>query len=98
MKPQEPGQGSRHFWLIHAKWVGHSLLLMHWGLQLGGIPINSDKQEQDGVSPFTWHCEFGPHGDGTHGSIGSGGKAAEMLWMFLNYNSDEIQKKLFKIR
>jgi len=46
---------------------------MHSGLQLGGDPMNSGKQEQDGVSPFTWHCELGPQGDGTHGfSTGSG--------------------------
>lgn len=49
------------------KWIGHSLLLIHSGLQFGGEPINSDKQEQDGESPWTLHWEFGPQGDGTQG-------------------------------
>jgi len=65
--PQVPGQGSLHFIFLHAKWYGHSPLLMHSGLQFGGEPIKSGKQEHDGCCPFTWHCEFGPHGDGTHG-------------------------------
>lgn len=67
--PHVPGQGSTHFRLIHAKLFGHSLLLMHSGLQFGGVPINSGKQEQDGESPVTLHCEFGPHGDGWQGFI-----------------------------
>lgn len=52
---------------------------MHSGLQFGGDPTNSGKHEQEGVSPFTWHCEFGPHGDGTHGfPMGSG--RATIIW------------------
>lgn len=65
--PQDPGQGSLHLWLMHAKLLGHSLLLIHSGLQLGGEPVNSGRQEHDGESLITWHWAFGPHGDGSHG-------------------------------
>jgi len=47
-------------------------------LQFGGDPIKPGKQEQDGDCPFTWHCELGPHGDGTHGcSMGIGSSTAK---------------------
>lgn len=59
------------------KWIGHSLLLTHSGLQFGGEPINSSKQEHDGDSPCTLHWEFGPQGDGIHGfPTGCGTSAA----------------------
>lgn len=67
MTAHDPGQGSLHFMFIHALLYEHSLLVIHSGLQLGGEPINSGKHEQEGVSPFVWHWELGPHGDGTHG-------------------------------
>lgn len=28
------------------------------------------KHEHDGVPPTSLHCEYGPHGDGTHGFLG----------------------------
>lgn len=37
--PQEPGHGSLHFSLIHAKLLVHSELIIHSGLQFGGFPI-----------------------------------------------------------
>lgn len=37
-KPQEPGQGSRHFSFMHAKCGEHSELIEHSGRQLGGAP------------------------------------------------------------
>lgn len=64
---QDPGQGSLHFIFIHAKLYEHSLFVIHSGLQFGGEPINSGKQEHDGDSPLTLHWEFGPQGDGTQG-------------------------------
>lgn len=51
--PHVPGQGSLHFIFLHAKLYGHSPLLMHSGLQFGGDPMKSGRQEQDGVCPFT---------------------------------------------
>lgn len=67
--PQEPGQGSRHFSLIQDKILGHSALMVHSGLQLGGEPAYSGKQEHDGIPPLSLHCEYGPHGEGRHGSV-----------------------------
>lgn len=46
--------------------LGHSLLLTHSGLQLGGAPMNSGEQEQEGASLTTLHSELGPHGEGSH--------------------------------
>lgn len=62
--PQSPGQGSLHFWLIQARWLAHSELVMHSGRQFGGDPINSARQEHEGESPMTLHSELGPQGDG----------------------------------
>lgn len=33
--------------------------------------MNSGKQEHDGDSPDTLHCEFGPQGDGMQGFVGT---------------------------
>lgn len=33
--------------------------------------MNSGKQEHEGDSPDTLHCEFGPQGDGSHGFVGT---------------------------
>lgn len=50
--------------------MAHSLLLIHSGLQFGGDPIYSCKQEHEGESLITLHSELGPHGLGLHGSDG----------------------------
>lgn len=71
-EPQEPGQGSLHFWLMQARLLLHSLLLIHSGLQFGGELINSGRQEQEGKSFTTWHWEFGPQIADWHGLIGTG--------------------------
>lgn len=55
---------------IQAKLNGHSLLVTHSGLQLGGIPLKSGKQEHEGDSPITLHAELGPQGEGSHGLTG----------------------------
>jgi len=69
--PHDPGHGSWHLRLMHAKWLAHSLLLTHCGRQLGGEPMKSGRQEHDGPSSDTLHAAFGPHGDGWHGFFGS---------------------------
>lgn len=83
--PHIPGHGSLHFWLIHAKWLAHSLLLIHSGLQLGGAPMYSGKQEQEGLSPDALHWEYGPHGVGWHGFTGGnvGGGATGTKTFFI---------------
>jgi len=70
LSPQAFGQGSLHFWLIQAKWLEHSELLMHSGLQYGGLPIISGKHEHDASSPIARHCAFDPQGEGWQGSEG----------------------------
>lgn len=67
--PQSPVQGSVHFCLTQAWLLGHSLFTRHSGLQLGGEPTNSGIQAQEALlSGDTVHWEFGPHGEGLHGS------------------------------
>lgn len=75
--PHEPGQGSRHIWLRQASAEAQSLLTTHCGRQAGGAPTWPGKQAHDGdPAPATVHVEYGPHGDGTHGSRGGGGGSA----------------------
>lgn len=90
--PHEPGQGSLHFWLMQAKLLEHSLLLIHSGLQFGGAPINSGKQEQDGESPETLHCELGPQGDGWQGLTGTTTISSEMQWSCDNFLAITLDK------
>jgi hypothetical protein len=56
---------------MHAWLLGHSELITHSGLQLGGIPINDGRHEQAADPPLYWHRELEPHGDGTQGSVGT---------------------------
>lgn len=56
--------------------MGHSLLLIHSGLQSGGLPIKSGRQEHEGALFATSHLLLNPHGDGMHGLTGTGGSAA----------------------
>lgn len=62
--PHEPMQGSLHFPFMHAKFRGHSEFIEHSGLQDGGTPIKSDKQEHTGELLIIRHWEFGPQGEG----------------------------------
>jgi hypothetical protein len=39
LDPQDPGQGSLHFSFWHARFPGHSALMVHSGLQLGARPM-----------------------------------------------------------
>lgn len=77
--PQIPTHGSLHFWFRQAKLAGHSLLLTHSGLQYGGVPTNSGKQEHEGEPFETLHWELGPHGDGSQGLVGSTGGSSKII-------------------
>jgi hypothetical protein len=58
-------------------------LLTHSGLQFGGAPINSGKQEHDGKLFTTRHCALGPQGDGSQGlSCGGEDKAKIKIIIF----------------
>lgn len=84
---QIPGHGSAHFLFIQAKWFGHSLLLTHSGLQLGGVPMKSDKQEQEGDWLFSRQIEFGPQGFGSQALIGveGGNGRAVTIWSHFSF-------------
>lgn len=77
-EPHAPWHGSAHLFLMQAMWFGHSLLLVHSGLQFGGTPINSGIQEQEGESLILWQIELGPHGDGSQGLIWGGDSRAKI--------------------
>lgn len=69
-RPQGPGHGETHFWFLHILSTGHSALTTHSGLQFGGKPWYSGKQEHV-LCPFDIrHWLLGPQGDGWHGFIG----------------------------
>lgn len=70
--PQEPGHGSLHFCVMHARLLGHSGLTVHSGRQFGGLPMYLGKQEHEGLPPISLHSLFGPQGDGTQGFCGTG--------------------------
>ena len=75
--PHKPGQGSIHFWFLHALSVGQSELRMHSGRQFGGEPIIPGKQEQSQRSPtFLGGLEYGPQGFGSQGSSAITGSMA----------------------
>ncbi len=89
LSPQEPGHGSRHLLLIQARLRGQSPFITHSGRQLGGAPVNPGRQLQLAWWLTFWHCELGPHGDGTHGflwGLGSGiGVAVSKDWLIVIY-------------
>lgn len=75
MIPQDE-HGSLHLFLIQAWLLGHSALTIHSGLQLGGDPLKSGRQLQDGELLITRHWAFAPQGEGWHGLMGAGGLSA----------------------
>lgn len=92
LSPQTPGQGSLHFLLMHAWFVGHSVLTVHSGLHAGGLPINVGIQEQTACPFESRHWELGPQGDGLQTSLNVAGlkkfckihvKNSCTVWYFL---------------
>lgn len=71
---------------MHAKLLEHSLLLLHSGLQFGGDPMYSGRQEQDGESFMTWQIAPEPHGDGWHGFVVGGGGSSTAIQCVSLYN------------
>jgi len=53
---------------MQARFEGHSALIVHSGLQLGGAPKKSGRQVQDGTPWTLRHWLFNPQGDGRQGS------------------------------
>ena len=84
--PQLPGQGSRHFILIHAKLGGQSWFIAHSGRQLGGVPWKFVKQEHEGKPLLSLQTAFSPHGLGTHGSFGT----SDIIWIAVVIKKNKI--------
>lgn len=68
LRPHWPRQGSAHLLFMQALLDGHSLFIVHSGLQLGGVPIKFDWQLQTAWPFDSLQILLGPHGDGTHGA------------------------------
>lgn len=47
------------------------MLEVHSGRHCGGRPIKPRRQVHDGIPFDERHCEFGPQGEGRHGSLGT---------------------------
>lgn len=76
---------------MQAKLKEHSVLPAHSGRQFGGDPMYSCRHEHDGESPIGLHSEYGPHGDGWHGLIGSccgGGSTKYQKILGIDLNGD----------
>lgn len=84
--PQLPTHGSAHFWLRQAKLWSHSLLLMHSGLQFGGVPRYPGKQAQTGPSPLIPHVECEPQGEGSHGSTCTTACTKNSTWLIIKFD------------
>lgn len=54
---------------MQALLLGHSGLMVHSGLQFGGLPMYVGRQEHDGDPPMSLHWELRPQGVGTQGSL-----------------------------
>lgn len=67
--PQEPGHGSWHFPLIHARDGVQSVLWIHSGRQLGGFPMNVSMQAQTAWLFTSLQTLLGPHGERSHGLL-----------------------------
>lgn len=62
---------------MHALLLGHSLLMIHSGLQLGGLPKNPEGQEHTGELSLFLHIELGPQGEGSQWFVNVSFGAAE---------------------
>lgn len=98
LNPQDPMQGSWHFWFKQARFEGHSSSIIHSGRQFGGMPSILILQEHTALPSTTWHWELGPHGLGKHGFTFLGGSIAiyKIKKKKLNFSAPRISIKYFK--
>lgn len=80
--PHAPGHGFVHLWLLQASFCGQSVLTMHSGLQVGGLPKNPLMHEQT-AWPFTiLHSLLGPQGVGLHRLMGiTSDRSKKKIWL-----------------
>lgn len=83
--PQEPGQGSWHFWFKQARLREQSELVTHSGRHAGGLPMKIGRQEQTAWLLLTRHWLLGPQGDGLQTSLGVSTKMIDVSFKFLKY-------------
>lgn len=77
--PHDPGQGSLHFWLMHAISFGHSVFAIHSGRQFGGLPRKFSRQAHDGEFPISLQIELAPQGEGWQGLTYGGGIGSKTI-------------------
>lgn len=78
-------QGSWHSFLTQARFLGHSELTVHSGLQSGGPPKYPGKHEHTGRLVWTLQLELGPQGLGLQGSCRGGGEVTEKKRYVYNF-------------
>lgn len=89
LMPQVPGHGSAHFWLMQAKFWGHSELTTHSGLHPGGLPTKLGRHVHTGWLLTSLHWLFGPQGDGWQGFLG-------VSWITAKIVSYEKSVRIFR--
>lgn len=94
-QPQVPEQGSMHFWLLQAWFLGQSELTTHSGLQLGGLPRNPGTQEHTAWPFIALHWLLGPQGDGLQGFTCTCSKFKNNVIFF--YSQIFLKKQFFFI-
>lgn len=86
LRPQVPGHGSWHFWLIQARFKVQSELTTHSGLHVGGEPTQPGWHEHTAWLFIIRHTLLGPHGLGKQGFAGqAGATAAFHKWKEKNF-------------
>lgn len=73
---------------MQAKLRGHSELVKHSGLQLGGLPMKPIAHEQTACLLISWHLLLGPQGDGTHGFSDVTAKKCQLFRMKKKNNNN----------
>jgi hypothetical protein len=91
---------------MQALFDGQSELSTHSGRQLGTEPIIPDTHPHWAWPETTWHCEFGPHGDGVQGlggmgrnvpssttGFGTGATNVKLIRLFTNVQYSEVVRQ-----
>lgn len=85
--PQVPTQGFLHFWLIHASFGLQSVLVIHSGLHVGGLPKKPGRQVQTAWPLISRHWLFGPQGVGLQGLVITGSIYKKRYWKIFEENT-----------
>ena len=96
--PHVPGHGFVHLWLLQASFCGQSVLTMHSGLQVGGLPKNPLMHEQT-AWPFTiLHSLLGPQGVGLHRLMGiTSDRSKKKIWLGVHIHYSITSNCIFLI-